>query len=185
MACWLFGCGEPSASNCEVADSPEPLELLQTEVKCSVYDYRIETDPGAANYGQLPCRALSLKGYFETCNCDELGFTSVNPEDAEVVAAHLAFGDAPDPACEAWPPCVCEFKQFTGEDLEQCHTPGILSNLTGWCLIEPELGLGNDEVSFGCKQRVRALGRAQLRGVLLCEGEVRDVDFRPEASVMQ
>ena len=98
--------------------------------------------------GAVPC---AIAHVMPTCDCTLPGF---RPPSASVVAAAQAQMQrigrcGPGTASDCPPICVCEVEQLVGPAAEECrNSPTNTSE--GWCYVDPEFGIGSEELVNGC-----------------------------------
>ncbi len=146
----LFACeSEPPASKaCPGVDIvSEPLTG-----KCWPKPLEPDTDPTSPNYGRVNCVMIAeyLSGADE-CACDMPGFAPATPEQIEFARAILD-GYCGEACCGSV--CYCEFLQHEGDALAACQsrtsTGTYSGEPSGWCYVEPALGLGSEEDVAKC-----------------------------------
>jgi hypothetical protein len=90
------------------------------------------------------------------CRCDTAGFAPATPEQLELGRSTFgSTGWCEGPCCEEY--CFCEFLQHSGDALAACQSrpsEGTYSGEpSGWCYVEPELGLGSEDDIAECPPR--------------------------------
>lgn len=135
--------------------------------------------------GQVSCLVVEARSVPEgRCDCDAL------PARREVPATHLAVKrmvlEDPVAGPNGWN-CVCEIEQLLDPDeLRACQTtrpPAVVEvggeSVHGWCYVDPQGGVGEEEVVAQCpstqRRLIRLTGEAEtLPGAMqfvICSGD--------------
>jgi hypothetical protein len=149
---------------------PAVASLVQ-RFRCASLDAEFETDPGSANFGQVPCTVLAVSDE-PACSCDSPGRSNASGDARDHVLGLLeqqgSCGGATGVPCESY--CMCELAQLSQGALDVCQsetTPPGSGALSGWCYVDPTVGFGTSEVVASCpvghERNVRALGGATPR----------------------
>lgn len=141
------------------------------------------TDAANPNYGRVGCQMIAAwSANAPECSCDAPGYAPANQAEREFAAAQLADSQA----CESVPSpdyCFCEFLQHHGDELAACQSRPSEGTYdggpTGWCYVEPALGLGSAEDVADCpaeqKRKIRYFpdddSRFSIWAVIRCVGQ--------------
>jgi hypothetical protein len=176
-----------------VACSSEPLDGPDTcsdvgvarepfKRKCLPQSLDPITSTSDPNYGSVSCQMLAAWGQGSAeCACNEPGFIPVTPEQRTFAASELSRTQSCEAACCS-DLCFCQFLQHTGDALAACQSRPSASSTddvpSGWCYVEPSLGLGTDEDVSACpldqKRLIRFFPegpRYTVTAVLACVGD--------------
>lgn len=132
-----------------------------------------ETDP---DYGRVSCWILSAwRAGSAECACDRPGFAPAAPEKRAVAIARFSESSSCTSAC-CEERCFCEFLQHAGDALAACQsrpsTGTYQGGPSGWCYVDPELGLGTEDIST-CPRAIRYFPeepRYDIDAVIACLG---------------
>ncbi len=131
--------------------------------KCLAQSFDPITDESSPNYGRVGCQLLSA---FDTgskeCACDAPGFAPVTAEQRAFASARLTQDQACKLACCA-DLCFCGLLQHSGDALAACQSRAsegtYEGSASGWCYVEPALGLGTDPDVADCPADAKRLIR--------------------------
>jgi hypothetical protein len=117
----------------------------------------VEKDPGAADFGQVPCavvEALPLRD--GACSCDpahgrlplESGDAKLAPAVLEQLRSEARCDGAGNPRCDSF--CLCKIAPLAGAELEACQAGSENASTYGYCYIDPAQGIGNPALVATC-----------------------------------
>jgi hypothetical protein len=153
----LAGCAsEPLAERCDAVG----VEQGAYVVKCFPQSLEPVTDPASPSYGRVDCVALEVFDEPEACACNGEAYRVPTDAQVELVRSQLAAQGVCESDCCSGPCCapccanlcVCEFLQFSGEELSACQdrAGGAPQPSGGWCYLEPSLGFGSPSAVDAC-----------------------------------
>ncbi|WP_437586335.1 hypothetical protein [Sorangium sp. So ce1000] len=157
------------------------VDRLKTKLRGQCLPRALQPD----EHGQVSCLVLEARSTAEgQCGCDEL--TARREVRHENLAAKRMVLDDPVAAANGWN-CVCEVEQLdTPEELAACQNtvpPAPVEvggeKVHGWCYVDPQLGVGREEVVAKCpsteRRQVRFTGDGSaLDGAtqfVICSGD--------------
>jgi hypothetical protein len=106
--------------------------------------------------GVIACNVFSARvPEAGPCSCGGAAATpELRREIIDTVAAFSLCGSNTGVDCEQI--CICESPRATGSSAEDClNNPTTSASSTGWCLVDPERGLGAESLVDGCPPEFR------------------------------
>ncbi len=171
----LSGCSsEPLDACVDVGAVRQPFTR-----KCLSQSFDPITDVSNPNYGRVACQILSaFDAGSKECACEAPGFANVNAAQRDVASARLSQDGSCKLAC-CVDFCFCELLQHSGDALAACQSRPSVGTYdgppSGWCYLEPSLGLGTDADVADChpsnKRLIRYFPddpRDNITAVIMC-----------------
>jgi hypothetical protein len=157
---------------CAIGQEREPYTL-----RCFPHSLSPVTDPESSEFGRVNCALIEVaRAGSELCDCALPGYRPATSLELELARAELdSWGACQNACCEGL--CYCVLAQLEGEELAACQGGDETRQLvdrSGWCYVEPDVGVGDPSTVEGCLDGERQLVlltpiRANRSGVFLCE----------------